>query len=127
MKEKIMCDCGHVESDCSDSGAGRGLAVGQILQCAAKDYCILSSRVTEFGGYYDCFDLNEPEKNATLRRVECSSIKRTEDGPEVLHGQHFFVTDRVCTLEEFKGYLAAHKRQAEKMEADETGAKLRNT
>ena len=111
-----------------DESAGRGLAVGTVLHWggnmgwAERDFCVLAATESEFGGWYDCFDLDEPEKNAILHRVEFHSVKRSDD-PSVWHSQHFFLTDRNCTLEQCAGFLAEHKRQAAALEATKTAAK----
>ena len=110
-----------------DESAGRGLAVGTVLHWGGnmgwseRDFCVLVATESEFGGWYDCFDMDEPEKNATLLRVEFASVKRSDD-PSVWHSQHFFLTDRNCTLEQCAGFLAEHKRQAAALEASKTAA-----
>jgi len=110
-----------------DPQAGRGLPVGTVLHWggnmgwSARDFCVLSETPTDFGGYYDCFDLAEPEKNQRLHRVEYSSVKRP-DAPGIWHGQHFFITGRTCTAAECAGYLAEHRRQAEARAARQVAA-----
>jgi hypothetical protein len=99
-----------------DEAAGKGLPVGTVLHWGGnmgwseRDFCVLFAEDHDFGGHYHCFDMDEPEKNAVLHRVEYSSVKRKDD-PNVWHRQHFFLTDRKCTQEEVTLFTAEHIAQ----------------
>jgi hypothetical protein len=100
-----------------DDSAGKGLPLGTVLHWGGNmgwaecDYCIVAAVPdTGFGGGYECFDIEHPDKNATLHRIEWHSVKR-EDDPAVWHSQHFFVTNVIHTPEQVKAYLEQHKAQ----------------
>jgi len=112
-------DGGLVKVD-KTKGAGIGLPVGSVIHWggnmgwAPTDYAITDAHAaTDFtpGGSYSCFDMDNPEKNATLHRVEASNIK-DEDDPEVWHSQHFFLTGRTVNAEQVDAMRANHARQA---------------
>jgi len=71
---------------------------------------------------FDCYDLDNPGKNAHLHRVDAYNIKR-EDDPAIWHSQHFFITARTCAPAQVEEYWAEHKRQ--KAERDEKNAQAK--
>jgi len=111
-----------------DPKAGSGLPLDTVLHWGGNmawaecDYCIVGIVPnTGFGGSYECFDIEHPEKNAMLYRVEWSSIKH-EDDPKVWHSQHFFVTNVIHTPDQVAVYLTQHKAQREAFDAAKAAA-----
>ena len=114
-----------------DESVGKGLPVGTVLHWggnqgwAERDFCILSDVPSQFGAYYECFDMEEPDKNAMLHRVEHSNIKYKDD-PSVWHRQHFFLTDKVCTPDLVLDFWGQHKAQGEAKGVAEAASKAEN-
>jgi len=115
-----------------NGGAGAGLPIGTVLHWggnmgwAPTDYAIVATHTaTDFtpGGSYSCFDMDNPEKNAQLHRVEAQSIKAEED-PAVWHNQHFFLTGRTVNAEQLEAMLTDHERQRLAKENAEAAAEI---
>lgn len=105
------------------TAAGASVKVGDVLRWGGNaawpqtDYCVLEVVPGgAFGGYLELYDLDNPERNATLHRAEFHSIKRRDD-PGVWHSQHYFLTDETRTPAEVEGYRAEYTRQAARRKA----------
>jgi len=89
-------------------------------------YCILARIETERGSvFYDCYNLDKPENNDHLHRVENWAIKQEND-PSLWHGQHYFIQDEIESPEAVEAYKHDHlaQAQAKKQAQDEKTAEL---
>lgn len=73
-------------------------------------FCILRKNEGDWGVSYDCFNVDKPEVNALLQRVEARSI-RLEDDPELWHSQHYFIQPEIANDETVASYLLQHYNQ----------------
>lgn len=96
----------------NDLKPGAVIKWGGNMAWAPTRYCILS-RMEGHGVMYDCYDLDHPEKNSRLHRVEASSIKAENDA-EVWHSQHYFLQDE--TIEDVVWLRQDHAHQKEEAE-----------
>ena len=87
------------------------------------NYCILSRKDSNWGVSYQCYNLDDENKNATLHHVEARSIKSPDD-ESLWHGQHFYhELGETKTPEEVETFKANHLKQAHNQENREAEIK----
>ena len=84
-------------------------------------YCIIARHESDFGLSYDGYNLDEPEHNAMLHRIEARSIKDPND-PSLWHSQHFFIEPDTATPAQVEEYKADALRQGKAQKQREADA-----
>jgi hypothetical protein len=94
----------------TDLEPGAVIRWGGNAAWSPTNYCIVGRHVSDFGVSYHTYNMDEPENNAIMHRVEASSIK-SEDDPDLWHGQHYYIQAETVDAETVAEYIADQKRQ----------------
>lgn len=84
---------------------------GGNMAFPVTNFCILAKLPAgNYGTQYECYNMDRPENNARLQRVEARSIKSPDD-PAIWHSQHYFIQSETVPAETVAQCLADHKAQ----------------